>query len=119
MAFVVFSMRESPLSQKDKTDSIFDLGLTLVNIQDELNLLTQQENPPALSLSITSNQTIQVEADTLKGQQLLLEQTPSIDSPAWSSVATSAVESLLWSITTLTDSNPPATSRFYRVTNAP
>jgi predicted alpha/beta superfamily hydrolase len=88
----------------------------LLNIQDELNGLAQSKNPPALSLSITSNQTVQVEADTLKGQQLLLEQTPDIKTPVWSGVATSAVESLLWSTTTLTDSHPSATARFYRVT---
>jgi len=91
----------------------------LLNIQDELNRLAQSENPPAMVLSITPNQTIQVEADTLKGQQLLLEQTPNIKSPAWAGVATSATESLLGSTTTLTDSNPPTGRQFYRVTASP
>jgi len=91
----------------------------LLNIQDEVNLLAQSENPPVLSMSITSNQTIQIEVDTLKGQQLLLEQTPQLEPPIWSGVATSAVESLLWSTTTLTDTHPPASNRFYRVRTGP
>lgn len=91
----------------------------LLNIQDELNLLAQQDNPAVLSLAIASNGTVQVQADILKGQRLQLEQSPVLVSPIWSGVSTSAPETLLWSTTTLTDSNPPSGLRFYRITGTP
>jgi len=91
----------------------------LLNIQDEANLLAQRENPPELVLTVDSNQTICIATDSLKGQRYLLERTGQLTPPQWQAVSTSDVENLLWSSTTLTDTQAMASSAYFRVVAEP
>ena len=53
--------------------------------------------------------------DSLKGRAYRLDRATDLAGGSWVGVLTSAVESLPWSSRTLSDTNPPAVSEFYRL----
>jgi predicted alpha/beta superfamily hydrolase len=91
----------------------------LMNIGDEPNLLTQDENPPQLVTPQMTGGTFQVSTDTLKGRRYVLERASDLTNPAWQGVATSTIENLMWSTSTLSDTGTSASTYFYRIGAAP
>ena len=88
----------------------------LLNTLDEPNLLTQSANPPELALVVSTSRAFSVLFDTLKGRRYRLDHTTDLVNPQWTGVATSVVEQLLWSTTTLSDTSSPAGGpHLYRV----
>ena len=85
----------------------------LLNILDEPNLLLQSANPPELELLGAAPGAIGVSIDTLKGRRYRLDRTDDLLNHPWTGVATSTVEQLLWSETTLTDTSHPSGSTYY------
>ena len=85
----------------------------LLNILDEPNLLLQSANPPELELLGAAPGAIGVSIDTFKGRRYRLDRTDDILNHPWAGVATSTVEQLLWSETTLTDTSHPSGSTYY------
>ncbi len=88
----------------------------LLNPADEPNLLSQSRTPPQLDLIAGTPGTLSVSFDTLKGRRYRLDHADNLISPQWTGIATSTVEGLLWSTTTLSDTSHPAGgTHLYRV----
>lgn len=87
----------------------------LLNINDEPNRLLQRDHPPAAAAPDLMGSVFSLSTPTLKGHRYSMESSASLVSPAWTGVYTSAVETLLWSTRTLTDTSAAGDLRYYRI----
>ncbi len=88
----------------------------LLNLWDEPNVLAQSEYPPAIGSASADRR---FTFDSLKGRAYRLDRSADLRSGTWLGAATSVVENLPWSSRTLSDTNEPDASGFYRLVFEP
>lgn len=84
----------------------------LFNAREEPNLILAQQNPPRFALPPSPGPP-QADFWAWMGWEYLLERTPRLIPPAWESVATTRVDSLMWDRRQLSDPAFPNQGTFF------